>query len=540
MQEYSVEPDFRTFLTAIYAYGQLKIWSVFDKSHASAVLLAAKFHTVTPTSQTAMAKAFGSIKSVESVDQITTAIHSGISPFGIVYDLINGFRNLGDGESIKYLIRWLEERDQRVVMATYRHLVMAYHIAEDFDNAWKCTKSCNSGSFPKYILERVENYPIEAAILAGEEELRTGVQVKYSNLHTFAYHLPQQESSAWVVPKAKAALFAASAIDVMRSVGIQRDYEALALSIDVYGYLRNLEQVEDALENIQILGYNLDNHRITASACRAYIFCGYESIGLEYFDILSENSHTIRMQDNDAMWDAYLLAGKITEGDNITVMAMATMLAHLPTQTSYRIYGRISTTPNHPTIENIKTAIKENDFANAYTMFKEVEQKSPALLASLPPYHFSKIIDIVVREKHKSIGGELVNRLSASDILELIGDPGTVHNHLRVFKDNGGVLTLGMYVILMQMANSLGNYKDVIKYHKEMQAKRQMKVGVKRLRLKEYAHVVWAYVNAGDAESALAYVLDIERRNHSQSPELWFAVLVAVVQFSTRISQEDS
>ncbi|KAL5038770.1 Pentatricopeptide repeat-containing protein 1, mitochondrial [Batrachochytrium dendrobatidis] len=418
----------------------------------------------------------------------------------------------------------------------------------------------------------------------------------------------------------------------------------------------------------------------------------------------------------------------------------------------------ISTTPNHPTIENIKTAIKENDFANAYTMFKEVEQKSPALLASLPPYHFSKIIDIVVREKHKSIGGELVNRLHrASDILELMrklqvrpnyailltalyiygrmqdfsavnsvfaeiqqrefsdmnrmtlarmcqacilcgqesrgqeyfsqllhidrstrsynlliisyslnndemgmlrslermlndrftpdassisalcrlyrhrGDPGTVHNHLRVFKDNGGVLTLGMYVILMQMANSLGNYKDVIKYHKEMQAKgiettssvlseiliacaylddvnamwsaykdyvasglnltkamrfalcqsigslatdssglsevivvaatrnidlrhmyeqlvrgyvllgdaesvkvilRQMKVGVKRLRLKEYAHVVWAYVNAGDAESALAYVLDIERRNHSQSPELWFAVLVAVVQFS--------
>ncbi|KAK5664935.1 Pentatricopeptide repeat-containing protein 1, mitochondrial [Batrachochytrium dendrobatidis] len=171
--------------------------------------LAAKFHTVTPTSQTAMAKAFGSIKSVDSVDQITaTAIHSGISPFGIVYDLINGFRNLGDGESIKYLIRWLEERDQRVVMATYRHLVMAYHIAEDFDNAWKCTKELYDRfgdkvttqiwftilkcavmyrteaiqEVSKYILERVENYPIEAAILAGEEELRTGVQVKYSNL----------------------------------------------------------------------------------------------------------------------------------------------------------------------------------------------------------------------------------------------------------------------------------------------------------------------------------------------------------------------
>ncbi|OAJ43480.1 hypothetical protein BDEG_26838 [Batrachochytrium dendrobatidis JEL423] len=356
-------------------------------------------------------------------------------------------------------------------------------------------------------------------------------------------------------------------------------------------------------------------------------------------------------------------------------------------------------------------------------MFKEVEQKSPALLASLPPYHFSKIIDIVVREKHKSIGGELVNRLHrASDILELMrklqvrpnyailltalyiygrmqdfsavnsvfaeiqqrefsdmnrmtlarmcqacilcgqesrgqeyfsqllhidrstrsynlliisyslnndemgmlrslermlndrftpdassisalcrlyrhrGDPGTVHNHLRVFKDNGGVLTLGMYVILMQMANSLDDvnamwsaYKDYVasglnltkamrfalcqsigslatdssglsevivvaatrnidlRHMYEQLVRgyvllgdaesvkvilRQMKVGVKRLRLKEYAHVVWAYVNAGDAESALAYVLDIERRNHSQSPELWFAVLVAVVQFS--------
>ncbi|OAJ43481.1 hypothetical protein BDEG_26839 [Batrachochytrium dendrobatidis JEL423] len=374
----------------------------------------------------------------------------------------------------------------------------------------------------------------------------------FSTLLHAIYH--NKNRALGVVPKAKAALFAASAIDVMRSVGIQRDYEALALSIDIYGYLRNLEQVEDALENIQILGYNLDNHRITASACRAYIFCGHESIGLEYFDILSENSHTIRTYN-------FLLGVYIEMGNEAGVLKSLAkiQLEHLTVDafTMQMLCHHYAKKKQYELVKKHIEAFRSNGglfHAGLYRVLMGVAnhtgdyQQTIALLQEMrhagiePTDHIYAQVVIAyagMRDSDAMWDTYLLaarsRRVDNITVMAMATMLGTLAN-TNIVSDLRTVSVHTAMPFRQVLLDLIRGYRLLGKPDCVKELLQWQKVSDKRFTLKQYESVIWAYHRNGNARGAISYAKYLDSVYGNTIPvDVWIAVVIY-----TDISVEDA
>ncbi|KAJ8324140.1 hypothetical protein O5D80_007346 [Batrachochytrium dendrobatidis] len=370
----------------------------------------------------------------------------------------------------------------------------------------------------------------------------------FSTLLHAIYH--NKNRALGVVPKAKAALFAASAIDVMRSVGIQRDYEALALSIDIYGYLRNLEQVEDALENIQILGYNLDNHRITASACRAYIFCGHESIGLEYFDILSENSHTIRTYN-------FLLGVYIEMGNEAGVLKSLAkiQLEHLTVDafTMQMLCHHYAKKKQYELVKKHIEAFRSNGglfHAGLYRVLMGVAnhtgdyQQTIALLQEMrhagiePTDHIYAQVVIAyagMRDSDAMWDAYLLaarsRRVDNITVMAMATMLGTLAN-TNIVSDLRTVSVHTAMPFRQVLLDLIRGYRLLGKPDCVKELLQWQKVSDKRFTLKQYESVIWAYHRNGNARGAISYAKFLDSVYGNTIPvDVWIAVVVCCIQY---------
>ncbi|KAH6586799.1 hypothetical protein BASA50_000164 [Batrachochytrium salamandrivorans] len=350
--------------------------------------------------------------------------------------------------------------------------------------------------------------------------------------------------------KPRRLALAESTLSLMKKVGVHRDYKALALSIDVYGYLGNLDQVNVALYRLKSQHYSTNSFRVASSLCRAFILCDQEPRGMEYFEDLKDICPSVRtynflisiyaMTDNESGMFKALAKMQLAciAVDSYTMQLICTFYAkrkkysvikrHVDMFRSnhgvfdaglYRILMSVAnSTGDHLAVITLLDELNRNgvektygvcaEIVIAYAELRDIKAMWDAYFTGLK-LHPADITALVAMAK-------ALGPLPGTDILS---DLRIVSVHENVPFRQIVLHLLKGYTYLGQPESAL----ELVKYQIQCD---------KNFSQRQHAHIVWSYFNAGDAVGGLAYANQLHKRDGANVDLLvWFAALVCAAKY---------